>query len=92
MCDLTLGKVWLRGALIPSGGYLGQELNRIAVDEPQRDGAAIVLVTTLLIGLLLATRISLAAIFVALITSWSTSAAPSRCSGRASPSAGAKRR
>jgi DNA segregation ATPase FtsK/SpoIIIE, S-DNA-T family len=66
LCDLTFGKVWLRGALIPSGGYLGQELNRVASANLNGIGAAIVLVTTMLIGLLLATRISLAAIFVAL--------------------------
>jgi len=66
LCDLALGKVWLRGALIPSGGYLGQELNHAASANLNGIGAAIVLVTTMLIGLLLATRISLAAIFVAL--------------------------
>ena len=27
MCDLTLGKIWLRGALVPSGGYLGSEID-----------------------------------------------------------------
>ncbi|MGA8809314.1 MAG: DNA translocase FtsK [Thermoanaerobaculia bacterium] len=66
LCDLAFGKVWLRGALIPSGGYLGQELNRAASSNLNGIGAAIVLVTTMLVGLLLATRISLAAIFVAL--------------------------
>ena len=66
LCDLAFGKVWLRGALIPSGGYLGQELNRAASANLNGSGAAIVLVTTMLVGLLLATRISLAAIFVAL--------------------------
>lgn len=66
LCDLALSKVWLRGALIPSGGYLGQELNHAASANLNGIGAAIVLVTTMLIGLLLATRISLAAIFVAL--------------------------
>lgn len=66
LCDLALGKVWLRGALIPSGGYLGQELNHAASANLNGIGAAIVLVTTMLVGLLLATRISLAAIFVAL--------------------------
>src|SRR4051812_34044139 len=66
LCDLTFGKVWLRGALIPSGGYLGQELNRAASSNLNGIGAAIVLVTTMLVGVLLATRISLAAIFVAL--------------------------
>src|SRR4051812_45146201 len=64
--DLTFGKVWIRGALIPSGGYLGQELNRAASSNLNGIGAAIVLVTTMLVGVLLATRISLAAIFVAL--------------------------
>jgi len=66
LCDLAFGKVWLRGALIPCGGYLGQELNRAASSNLNSIGAAIVLVTTMLVGLLLATRISLAAIFVAL--------------------------
>jgi len=66
LCDLAFGKQWIRGALIPSGGYLGQELNRAASSNLNGIGAAIVLVTTMLVGLLLATRISLAAIFVAL--------------------------
>ncbi|MGH9419183.1 MAG: DNA translocase FtsK 4TM domain-containing protein, partial [Thermoanaerobaculia bacterium] len=66
LCDLAFGKVWLRSALIPSGGYLGQEINRAASANLNGIGAAIVLVTTMLVGLLLATRISLAAIFVAL--------------------------
>jgi S-DNA-T family DNA segregation ATPase FtsK/SpoIIIE len=61
--DLSLGKVWLRSALIPSGGYLGAEINRAASANLNRTGAAIVLVTALLVGLLLATRISLAAVF-----------------------------
>ncbi|HWW61043.1 MAG TPA: DNA translocase FtsK 4TM domain-containing protein, partial [Thermoanaerobaculia bacterium] len=64
--DLALGKVWLRGALIPSGGYLGSEINRAVSGNLNRSGAAIALVTALLIGVLLATRISLAAVFVAL--------------------------
>lgn len=63
--DLAFGKRWIRGALIPSGGYLGQELNRAASSNLNGIGAAIVLVTAMLVGLLLATRISLAAIFVA---------------------------
>jgi len=61
--DLALGKVWIRGALIPSGGYLGQEINRAASANLNRAGAAIVLVTAFLLGVLLATRISLAAVF-----------------------------
>jgi S-DNA-T family DNA segregation ATPase FtsK/SpoIIIE len=65
LSDLAFGKVWVRGALLPSGGYLGQELNRAASANLNSIGAAIVLITTMLIGLLLATRISLAAIFSA---------------------------
>jgi len=61
--DLAAGKVWLRNALIPSGGYLGAEINRAASANLNRTGAAIVLVTALLVGVLLATRISLAAVF-----------------------------
>jgi S-DNA-T family DNA segregation ATPase FtsK/SpoIIIE len=61
--DLSLGKVWLRGALIPSGGYLGAEINRAASANLNRTGAAILLVTALLVGVLLATRLSLAAVF-----------------------------
>jgi S-DNA-T family DNA segregation ATPase FtsK/SpoIIIE len=64
--DLAFGKRWIRGALIPSGGYLGQEINHAASSNLNGIGAAIVLVTAMLVGLLLATRISLAAIFVAL--------------------------
>jgi DNA segregation ATPase FtsK/SpoIIIE, S-DNA-T family len=64
--DLVAGKVWLRGALIPAGGYLGQEINRVASGNLNRSGAAIAIVTAILIGLLLATRLSLAALFLAL--------------------------
>ncbi|HKO56537.1 MAG TPA: DNA translocase FtsK [Thermoanaerobaculia bacterium] len=64
--DLALGKVWLRGALIPSGGYLGQEIDRAASGNLNAGGATIVLLTALLVGLLLATRISLAAVFLGL--------------------------
>ena len=62
--DLAIGKIWLRGALIASGGYLGSELNRAASANLNGGGAAIVLLTAILIGLLLATRISLAAVFL----------------------------
>ncbi|MGZ7079676.1 MAG: DNA translocase FtsK 4TM domain-containing protein, partial [Thermoanaerobaculia bacterium] len=65
MCDLTLGKIWLRGALVPSGGYLGSEIDAAITRNLNASGAAIVFVTALLVGLLLATRISLAAIFLA---------------------------
>jgi S-DNA-T family DNA segregation ATPase FtsK/SpoIIIE len=64
--DLLVGKVWLRGALIPSGGYLGQEIDRAASANLNGSGAAIVLITALLVGLLLATRISLASVFLGL--------------------------
>jgi S-DNA-T family DNA segregation ATPase FtsK/SpoIIIE len=66
LCDLAFGKVWLRGALIASGGYLGQEINRTVSGNMNTSGAVIALVTALLIGLLLATRISLAAVFLAI--------------------------
>src|SRR6266550_3513592 len=46
LCDLAFGKVWLRAAQIPSGGYLGQELNRVASANLNGIGAAIVLLTT----------------------------------------------
>jgi DNA segregation ATPase FtsK/SpoIIIE, S-DNA-T family len=64
--DLAVGKVWLRGSLLASGGYLGQEINRTVSGNMNTSGAVIALVTALLIGLLLATRISLAAVFLAL--------------------------
>lgn len=64
--DLALGQVWLRGSLIVAGGYMGQEINRAVSGNMNTSGAVIVLVTALLIGILLATRISLAAVFLAL--------------------------
>jgi S-DNA-T family DNA segregation ATPase FtsK/SpoIIIE len=64
--DLVVGKVWLRGSLILSGGYLGQEINKAVSGNLNTSGAVIALVTALLVGLLLATRISLAAVFLAL--------------------------
>ncbi|HET7434573.1 MAG TPA: DNA translocase FtsK [Thermoanaerobaculia bacterium] len=64
--DLAIGKVWIRGSLIPSGGYLGQEINRAVSGNLNHGGAAIALITAILIGLLLATRISLANVFLAL--------------------------
>jgi S-DNA-T family DNA segregation ATPase FtsK/SpoIIIE len=66
LLDLTIGKIWLRGALIASGGYLGQEINRAVSRNMNTSGAAIALITALLIGLLLATRISLALVFLAI--------------------------
>ncbi len=64
--DLAVGKIWLRGSLIAAGGYLGQEINRTVSGNMNTSGAVIVLVTAFLIGMLLATRISLAAVFLAL--------------------------
>ncbi|MGZ5445202.1 MAG: DNA translocase FtsK [Thermoanaerobaculia bacterium] len=64
--DLVVGKVWLRGALIAAGGYLGQEINKTISGNMNTSGAVIALVTALLVGLLLATRISLAAVFLAI--------------------------
>lgn len=66
LLDLAIGKVWIRGALLPAGGYLGAEIHRAAAASLNGTGAAIVLVTTALIGILLATRISLGAIFLGL--------------------------
>jgi DNA segregation ATPase FtsK/SpoIIIE, S-DNA-T family len=64
--DLSFSKVWFRGALVPSGGYLGSEINRTASANLNTGGAAIVLLTAILIGVLLATRISLAALFLSM--------------------------
>jgi S-DNA-T family DNA segregation ATPase FtsK/SpoIIIE len=62
MFDLALGNVWIRGASILSGGYLGQEINGTASSNLNGSGAAIAFITALLVGLLLSTRISLAAV------------------------------
>ena len=64
--DLAIGNVWLRGSLILSGGYLGQEIDRAVSGNLNTSGAVIAIITALLIGILLATRISLAAVFLAL--------------------------
>ena len=63
--DVSIGKLWFRGALIPSGGYLGQEIGRAMTSNLNIGGASIALITMLLIGVLLSTRISLAAVFAA---------------------------
>src|SRR5688500_5681437 len=49
LLDLAVGDVWLRGALIPSGGYLGSEINGAISANLNTPGAAIVLVTALLV-------------------------------------------
>jgi S-DNA-T family DNA segregation ATPase FtsK/SpoIIIE len=64
--DLLFNKVWIRGALLAAGGYLGQEINGAVRGNLNTSGAVIALVTTFLVGLLLATRISLAAVFLAI--------------------------
>jgi S-DNA-T family DNA segregation ATPase FtsK/SpoIIIE len=63
LLDLMFGKVWMRGALLAAGGYLGQEVDRTATANLNRGGATILFVTMLLVGILLSTRISLAVIF-----------------------------
>ncbi len=62
--SLLFDKVWYREALLSSGGYVGEEIMKAASANLNEVGAGIVFVTTLLIGVLLATRISLAAIFL----------------------------
>jgi S-DNA-T family DNA segregation ATPase FtsK/SpoIIIE len=62
--DLAVGKVWFRGALIPSGGYLGHEIDDAVSSNLNGLGAAVVFCALIVIGLLLATRISLAAILL----------------------------
>ena len=66
LLDLIFGKVWVRGALLAAGGYLGQEIDRAATANLNRSGSAILFGTMFLVGILLSTRISLAAIFIAL--------------------------
>ena len=64
LLDLSIANVWLRGSLIRAGGYLGREINESVSRNLNSGGAAIAFITLALIGLLLATRISLAAIFL----------------------------
>src|SRR5216684_3208963 len=66
LLDLSFGMVWVRHSLLPAGGYLGSEINRIASANLNAAGAAILLITAILIGFLLATRISLAAVMAAI--------------------------
>src|SRR5205085_442645 len=40
LLDLGFGKVWIRGALLSSGGYLGSETHRAAAANLNRAGAA----------------------------------------------------
>jgi S-DNA-T family DNA segregation ATPase FtsK/SpoIIIE len=64
--DLAIGKVWFRESLVRSGGYLGYEISHMISGSLNVVGASITLTTIFLIGLLLATRISLASIFAKL--------------------------
>jgi S-DNA-T family DNA segregation ATPase FtsK/SpoIIIE len=66
LLQLILGKVWVRDSLVAAGGYLGDEITRVISSNLNTVGTAIVLTTAFLVGLLLATRISLAAIFLTL--------------------------
>src|SRR2546430_759719 len=52
--------------VLAAGVFLGTELNHAASANLNASGAAIVLVTAILVGLLLATRISLGALFLAM--------------------------
>src|SRR5258708_40063111 len=65
LLDLSFGMVWVRHSLLPSGGYLGSEINRIPSANLNAAGAATLLITAILIGFLLATRISLPAVVAA---------------------------
>ena len=56
MLDLLFGKVWIRGALLAAGGYLGQEIDRTATANLNRGGAAILFATLILVGLLLSSH------------------------------------
>ncbi|PYQ57648.1 MAG: hypothetical protein DMF58_17840, partial [Acidobacteria bacterium] len=49
--DLMFGKVWVRGALLAAGGYLGQEIDRTAIANLNRGGASILFGTMILVGL-----------------------------------------
>ena len=40
LCDLAFSKVWFRGALVPSGGYLGSEINRTVSSNLNKIGRA----------------------------------------------------
>jgi DNA segregation ATPase FtsK/SpoIIIE, S-DNA-T family len=64
LVQLAFGSVWFRGALLASGGYLGDEITTAVRANLNATGAAIVLSTAVLVGLLLATRISLGSIFL----------------------------
>ncbi len=64
LLDLAIGDRWYRGSLIPSGGYVGSEIRDAVAANLNGVGASIALLTIFVVGLLLATRISLADIFL----------------------------
>ncbi|HVT46084.1 MAG TPA: DNA translocase FtsK [Thermoanaerobaculia bacterium] len=64
LLDLGIGKFWYRDALLAAGGYVGVEVDQAISANMNTAGAAIVLVAALLVGVLLATRISLGAMFL----------------------------
>jgi DNA segregation ATPase FtsK/SpoIIIE, S-DNA-T family len=64
LLDLLIGDRWFRGALVPAGGYIGTEIRSAIAANLNATGAGIALVTIFVVGLLLATRISLAEIFL----------------------------
>lgn len=66
LLHLGLADVWLRGALVPAGGYLGQEIAKGIAAKVNIFGSALLLITGAVIGLLLSTRMSLAAVFLSL--------------------------
>jgi DNA segregation ATPase FtsK/SpoIIIE, S-DNA-T family len=66
LLDLIVGDRWFRGALVPAGGYIGSEIRSAVAANLNATGAGIALATIFVVGLLLATRISLAEIFLRL--------------------------
>ncbi|MGA7613735.1 MAG: DNA translocase FtsK [Thermoanaerobaculia bacterium] len=64
--DLLFAKIWFRRAFIQAGGYLGSEIDGAVRANFNGIGAGIVFVTALLVGVLLATRISLGSVFLRL--------------------------
>lgn len=66
LVELAVGEFWFRGSLIRSGGWIGGQIRETVSRNLNTPGAAILLSTAMLVGLLLATRISLGSIFLSL--------------------------
>ena len=64
LADLMIGEFWFRGGLLRPGGYVGAEIRNLVSRNLNSAGAGIMLSTAFLVGLLLATRISLGSIFL----------------------------